>query len=142
MVAGSGSSTGLKSELRMCSVFELHDCSFKKQTIEGQKTQSLLLLQPYYCFYIQLKVAKVRPKQAQLVCAAHGTREPWGSKTQALLPLQQCYCFDAQLKVTKLPSNLIVNAVTKQNINQSRCYYTFSTKKRNCNLIGESLQYI
>ena len=27
MVAGSGSSTGLKSELRMCSAFELHVCS-------------------------------------------------------------------------------------------------------------------
>ena len=76
MVAGSGSSTGLKSELRMCSAFELHVCSFKKQTIEGQKTQSLLLLQPYYCFYAQLKVAMVRPKQVQLVYAAHGTREP------------------------------------------------------------------
>ena len=114
----------------MCSAFELHVCSisFKKQTIEGQKTQSLLLLQPYYRFYAQLKVAKVRPKQAQLVCAAHGTREPWGSKTQALLPLQQCYRFDAQLKVTKLPSNFIVNAVTKQIINQSRCYYTFSSR--------------
>ena len=48
--------------------------------------------------------------------------------TQALLPLQQCYRFDAQLKVTKLPSNLIVNAVTKQIINQSRCYYTFSSR--------------
>ena len=129
MVAGSGSSTGLKLELRMCSAFELHVCSFKKQTIEGQKTQSLLLLQPYYRFYVQLKVAKVRPKQAQLVCTAHGTREPWGSKTQALLPLQQCYRFDTQLKVTKLPSNLIVNAVTKQIINQSHCYYTFSDKK-------------
>ena len=79
MVAGSGSSTGLKSELRMSK--RLSSCtsallSFKKQAIEGQKTQSLLLLQPYYRFYAQLKVAKVRPKQAQLVCAAHGTREP------------------------------------------------------------------
>ena len=36
--------------------------SFKKLTIEGQKTQSLPLLQPYYRFYAQLKVAKVRPK--------------------------------------------------------------------------------
>ena len=76
MVAGSGSSTGLKSELRTCSAFEQHVLSFKKQTIERQKTQSLLLLQPYYRFNAQLKVAKVRPKQAQLVCAAHGTREP------------------------------------------------------------------
>ena len=75
MVAGSGSSTGLKSELRMCTPSSCMSAllSFK---IEGQKTQSLLLLQPYYRFYAQLKVAKVRPKQAQLVCAAHGTREP------------------------------------------------------------------
>ena len=77
MVAGSGSSTGLKSELRICSAFV---CSFKKQTIEGQKTQSLLLLQPYYRFYAQLKVAKVRPKQAQLVYAAHGTRDHGAAK--------------------------------------------------------------
>ena len=110
MAAGSRSSTELKSELLMCSAFvSCSTVSFKKQTIEGQKTQSLLLLQPYYRFYAQLKVAKVRPKQAQLVCAAHGTREPgtrlrWGSKTQALQPLHQCYRFDAQLKVTKLPS--------------------------------------
>ena len=54
MVAGSGSSTGLKSELRMRLRAAL--LSFKKQTIEGQKTQSLLLLQPYYRFYAQLKV--------------------------------------------------------------------------------------
>ena len=74
IVAGSGSSTGLKSELRMCSASSCTSAllSFKKQTIEGQKTQSLLLLQPYYRFYAQLKVAKVRLKQAQLVCAAQG----------------------------------------------------------------------
>ena len=74
MVAGSG--MGLKSELCLVQcVAALSSTSallsFKKLTIEGQKTQSLPLLQPSYRFYAQLKVAKA--KQTQLICAANGT---------------------------------------------------------------------
>ena len=80
MVAGSGSDTGLKSEMSLCLAPCVAPSSsssalllFKKLTIEGQKTQSLLLLQPCYRFYTQLKVAKA--KQAHLICAAHVTQE-------------------------------------------------------------------
>ena len=60
MVAGSGSSTGLKSEQCLAPPSSSTSAllSFKKLTIDGQKTQSLPLLQPYYRFYAQLKVAK------------------------------------------------------------------------------------
>ena len=72
MVSGSGSSTGLKSEQYVSPSSASSTSallSFKKLMVEGQKTQSLPLLQPYYRFYAQLKVAKVRPKRAQLICA-------------------------------------------------------------------------
>ena len=63
MVAGSGSSMGLKPELCLEScVAPLSSTSallsFKNLTIEGMKSQSLPLLQPYYRFHTQLKVAK------------------------------------------------------------------------------------
>ena len=59
----------------MCSASEQLVCSALVQETnnDGQKSQSLPLLQPCYRFYAQFKVAEA--KRAQLFCAAHAALE-------------------------------------------------------------------
>ena len=96
----------------MCSAFK--QLAFAREIDDGRSENSVVIAGSVMLPFLCSTEGNCLSKQLVRAAFTQETVIEGQQNSVTIPPLQPCYCFDARLKVTMLPSNLIVNSVTKQ----------------------------